>query len=162
MSQVSHLWGTECSCWRIFCWLCTLVMKEKKNPAHPPLSLQLRSCWKRSTGLPGLISSLRGLIGRPQPTDIWLCLGTRWLTDPLPARSAAQAVPSHWRTQFTLLRWPTWPIKTERAGYKTNMYAATYRKTTLWRIVQMYRSDICGMENQSATHHASCGHILWR
>lgn len=94
--------------------------KKKKISLHtPPLRIQLWSCWKWSTGLLGLISSLPGLIGRPQPADMWLCLGARWLTDPLPACSAAQVAPSHRRTQFTFLHWPTWPNKAKWAGYET-------------------------------------------
>lgn len=39
LSQVSHLLGTECSCWRIFCWLCTPVTRKKKKILHTPRSV---------------------------------------------------------------------------------------------------------------------------
>lgn len=108
LSQVSCLLGTERRCWKIFCWLCTLVIKNllhtpTQNPAPPTPPLPAYPCWTRSTGLLGLISSLRGLIGRPRPGDMWLCLGGG--ADVAILRPAALLAP-HW-VRVTLLRWPS-------------------------------------------------------
>lgn len=44
LSQVSHLLGTKRLCWRIFCWLCTLVTKKKSctPPTQYPALVMLK------------------------------------------------------------------------------------------------------------------------
>lgn len=105
--------------------------KKKKKSYTPPTQYPALVMLKKIHRAPGAhIQPARSDWSASTYRHMALFRGSLASTDPPPARSAAQVVPSHWRTQFTLLCWPTWPNKTKRAGYKTYIYAATYRQIT--------------------------------